>query len=404
MNRRICGNCFLFVCLLAFMTLAGCGGDNNSNNGNNSGNTGNGGNGPAGVTRPGSTPEHLYWANPTSGNIIVFTVDLSTGALTQSTTVQTGFTTLFAISSDPDGKFLYASGAKPNASTAVTIGYSIDKTTGNLTQIPGSPFDFGVFLVNTVNNASFLYGADNITNQIHTIAIDSSTGALTRLVASTSTGGDNPYSPRLNDARHLLAVANQTSNTISVFTVDASSGVPTLAPSAPFPVNSTTQAFCPPKGGCGSDVAFVNDNLYFGSAALGATSTTPDGNSIFGFSLAGDGVLTPLSSSPFPNLSFAPQTLAATQNGRNLYAANAGGGVVGYNVGGNGALTLIPGNPPNGSGYVAIDPQSKFLYAGDTGHTNGIVGYTIDQNTGALTPIAGATVGAGTQGGQIVIR
>jgi 6-phosphogluconolactonase (cycloisomerase 2 family) len=349
-----------------------------------------------------SPPEHLFWANPNSGDIVTFSIDAGNGALTQTAMEHTGFNPLFTISSDGSGKFLYASGIQGNSTTTSTIAYSIDKSTGDLPRITGSPFGFDVFFVNQVNSSSFLYAADNITNQIHTIAIDPMSGALTKLVSSTPTGGNDPFSPRFNASGNLLAVANQVSNNISVFTIDPNTGIPMLAPGSPFSVSSATNVSCPPKGGCGSDVAFVSSNLYYGNAALAAT--VQNGSTIFGFSVASNGSLSTLAGSPFSNPSFEPQTLAATPDGRFLYVANAGGGVVGYSVISSGALTLVPGSPQNGSGFVAVDSLSKFVYISDTTNTNGIVGYSIDSNTGALMVIAGTPVGAGAQGGQIVIR
>lgn len=398
MNQSNCRGLLPSICaLLLVIALSGCGGNTGSGNSGNNGNTTSGGG-----TSPTSSPEHLFWANPNSGDIVIFSIDASTGALMQAATEHTGFNQLFVISSDTNGKFLYASGMQGNATTTSTIAYNIDRSTGNLTRISGSAFSFGVFIVNQVNNANFLYAADNITNQIHTISIDPTSGALMKVVSSTPTGGNDPFSPRLNASGSLLAIANQVSNSISVFTLDPNTGLPTLAPGAPFSVSPTTDVSCPPKGGCGSDVAFVGNNLYYGNAALAAT--VQDGSTIFGFSAATNGSLTPLTGSPFTNPSFEPQTLAGTPDGRFLYVANAGGGVVGYSVATSGALMLVPGTPPNGSGFVTVDPQSKFVYVGDNTNTNGILGYTINSSTGSLTAISGMPVGAGAQGGQIVIR
>jgi 6-phosphogluconolactonase (cycloisomerase 2 family) len=400
MNQKLQKACVASLCLALITLLLGCGGSTGTgNSGMGAGNTTPGG--TAGGS-PSSPPEHLFWANPNSGDIVIFSIDAGNGTLTQTAIEHTGFNPLFTISSDGTGKFLYASGIAGNGTAASTIAYGIDKPTGGLTRISGSPFGFGVFFVNQVNSANFLYAADNITNQIHTIAIDPMSGALTKLVSSMPTGGNDPFSPRLNTSGSLLAVANQVSNNISVFTLDPNTGIPTPVPGSPFAVSPASDVSCPPKGGCGSDVAFVNSNLYYGNAALAAT--VQDGGAIFGFSVAGNGSLMTLTGSPFSNPGFEPQTLAATPDGRFLYVANAGGGVVGYSIVNSGALTLVPGSPQNGSGFVAVDSQSKFVYVGDTTNTNGIVGYSIDSNTGALKVIAGTPVGAGAQGGQIVIR
>jgi Abnormal spindle-like microcephaly-assoc'd, ASPM-SPD-2-Hydin/Lactonase, 7-bladed beta-propeller len=87
-----------------------------------------------------------------------------------------------------------------------------------------------------------------------------------------------------------------------------------------------------------------------------------------------------------------------------LYASLPGGGatsqIVGFSVGLDGTLTPIPGPPFNLSregGLVATDPDDQFLFVLNP-TTNTISVLSIDQNTGALTEVAGSPVSTPTPG------
>ena len=82
-----------------------------------------------------------------------------------------------------------------------------------------------------------------------------------------------------------------------------------------------------------------------------------------------------------------------TPNGKFLYAlapGSNGGMIVGYSVDASGGLTQV-GSPLSGTGIITfaedIDESGKFMYAGTD---SGIVGYQIDQTTGALSPVPGS--------------
>jgi len=81
-----------------------------------------------------------YVANYNDNDVSAYTIDATTGALTQITgspfTAGTGPT---SVAVDPSGKFAYAANATSNNVSA----YTINATTGALTQITGSPFVAG---------------------------------------------------------------------------------------------------------------------------------------------------------------------------------------------------------------------------------------------------------------------
>ena len=97
--------------------------------------------------------------------------------------------------------------------------------------------------------------------------------------------------------------------------------------------------------------------------------------------------------------------------GKFLYV-QAAQGVYGFSIqSGTGALTQITGSPfaasgPSSPGYsqpatlMAVDQMNHFLYVSTT---SGIAGFTINQTTGQLTPIAGSPFGAGVNGPWTIV-
>lgn len=86
------------------------------------------------------------------------------------------------------------------------------------------------------------------------------------------------------------------------------------------------------------------------------------------------------------------------------------GSILGYAINvQSGALTTVPGSPfqayLTGSATLAATPSGRFLYAPVvTGYnTYGIAGYSIDGNTGALTPISGSPFTLGSTVGRKII-
>jgi 6-phosphogluconolactonase len=126
---------------------------------------------------------------------------------------------------------------------------------------------------------------------------------------------------------------------------------------------------------------FINGLPYNGSQILA-----------YGINQA-DGTLTEIAGSPFsfPRLN-SIQGLAATPNGRFLYAADATGNIGAFSVNGaTGVPTTIPGSP-FASGLnlqLVVDPSGKFLYASDDDSPGGILAFTIDPS-GSLIPVSGS--------------
>ena len=83
-----------------------------------------------------------------------------------------------------------------NINDNTVSGYSIDRKTGALTPVPGSPFATGIlpFSVAVDPMAQFAYVTNRNSNTVSGYSIDRKTGALTPVPGSPFPTGDFPVS------------------------------------------------------------------------------------------------------------------------------------------------------------------------------------------------------------------
>lgn len=176
-----------------------------------------------------------------SDEVYVFSVDQSSGALTQ--VAQSPFTIIpnsapYGIAIHPSGNFLYV--ALSNSISAQTSGLAamtVDASTGALSLVAGSPFSAGTGFQQVAVHSSgkFLYAILNGDNNVYAFAIDQSSGALTPVSSSPFPTGNTPLSLVFDASGQFLLVGNFGDSTISVFQIDSSSGSLTQVSGSPFP-------------------------------------------------------------------------------------------------------------------------------------------------------------------------
>jgi 6-phosphogluconolactonase (cycloisomerase 2 family) len=120
----------------------------------------------------------------------------------------------------------------------------------------------------------------------------------------------------------------------------------------------------------------------------------------------GSGQLMPVAGSPFVaapiTQSFGPANrMAVDQTDKFLYLATSTG-LIGYTIEpATGALTMIPGSPFGATvknAFSIVVVASEQLYESPYASTGGIYGYSIDKNTGVLTAINGSPFNASCAG------
>jgi DNA-binding beta-propeller fold protein YncE len=132
--------------------------------------------------------------------------------------------------------------------------------------------------------------------------------------------------------------------------------------------------------------------------------TCSDSDKIFGFAIGPRGELTPLPRSPYDALDF-PEGIATSPDGRFVYTASVGrgdsdGAVFGFAIGGDGALTQVPGSPfaagvsPVG---ITILPNGRFVYASGGASGGELSAFGIDA-AGTLRPLPGSPFPTGGLG------
>jgi 6-phosphogluconolactonase (cycloisomerase 2 family) len=155
---------------------------------------------------------------------------------------------------DASGKFLYV--GQLSASTGVAA-FAINQTTGALTPIPGSPFNLGVAQIRASLTGEFLLGVAEIQD----------------------------------------AGASATDTHIHVFSLNATTGVPTEVSGSPFATTSAP-----------FDLAISPNGKFV--YTVGTDTTTATTGSIEGFQMdLASGALTKLSGSPFSSLPTAAQCM-----------------------------------------------------------------------------------------------
>jgi len=255
---------------------------------------------------------------------------------------------------DPTGNILYESGGPGASQGSDIVTMLIDANTGALTPIADSP-GFGVFIAVALNpTGTFLYGAGNpnISSSpggIWTGSISLTTGAVAPVATPTTQGGLGVTALAVHPSSKFLFAVDLSSATLFSYAIDPSSGALTL-------LNSIVYDFFPASL---SDVVVHPSGKFLYVTNWGVAT-------VLGFSIDGNGNLTPVPGSPFSSWGFNPSVLATDPAGKFLYVANSG----------------TSGLPP----YDGV-----------------VAGFTVDPNSGALTPIAGSPFPAAGSPGSIVI-
>ncbi len=278
---------------------------------------------------------------------------------------------------DPPGpcdlppKFAYVT------NTTGVSAYAIDPTTGEPTEIAGSPFALQSPPRFTVvdSEGQFLFSASFDDDNVSVFTIDATTGALTEVAGSPFATGDSPNGVAVNADSTLLAVANYISETISVYSI-AEDGVLTEVSGSPFVAGGDIVAIVFNEAG---------DLLYTGTQG-----------SLKIFTVASDGTLAAFGSSTFAGGGI-DDMIVFNPEGTRLYSTfSLGSQISGYEVADDGSVSPLANFPltgpsPSVDRPIGMDRLGTRLLIT---HVSGMFGYTIDMTTGNLSQSAGPLPGA----------
>jgi 6-phosphogluconolactonase len=243
------------------------------------------------------------------------------------------------ITVDPTGRFVYVANCAALCSgsgTGNVSGYAINKSTGALTPVPGSPFtaDNIPYAVTVDPTGQFAYVANFNSATVSVFKIDQCSGSLWSSTSSVPTGGQSAIALGLDPHGRFLYVTNTASDNVSAFAV-GSDGALTAVPGSPFASGDSTQGIAFDPSG---DFVYVTQ-----------------GFNVLGYSIAANGGLAPLASSPYAAPGFLV-SLVTDRSGHYVYGGASGSGVAAYKIEATtGDLTAVTGSPfPAGADTVFV--------------------------------------------------
>jgi len=268
--------------------------------------------------------------------------------------------------------------------------FRVDKTTGSITSVAGSPFltPGGGYPIRSVFHKSgkFLYSAmiPSLASNVWAFSVDSSSGALSPVPGSpfagqTLVGLGGTNSIALHPGGTYLYSSGPFMG-ITGYSIDTTSGVLSQLSGSPFV----------------STGAFFNTELAVHPSGNFLYMADLDADGVRVFPIASDGsVGAEISGSPFAS-GAAPRDLAFDPSGKFVFVPNEGDlNVTAFAVNvSTGALTLVgTADTGNGPSAVAVDSSGMFLYV--TNYWDGKVSaYSIDSASGALALVAGSPFAA----------
>lgn len=150
---------------------------------------------------------------------------------------------------DPSGRFLYAAIPSSTLGTSTSVfGYAIDPIAGTLTPITNSPFSAGESPVSAAADASgrFLYVVNNADsaggNSVSGFSIDASTGALSNIPGTPFSAAASPLSLAVEPGAQFAYVGFALSPKVRAFAIDQQTGALTEIFGSPFPADANIQA------------------------------------------------------------------------------------------------------------------------------------------------------------------
>jgi 6-phosphogluconolactonase len=343
-----------------------------------------------------SGPTFLLYASTGRNTVSGYSADRSTGVLTDlpgspfvSTPLLTNSESLII---DGLGTYLFVlnqvnSGCKECQSTSE---FSIDSM-GSLAPISGSPFPGSLFptIPDLSGNVIYTRGVDAGNNgTLEARLIDANSGSLT-LLATHSAPPNTLYDPLAMHPSNSFIYGDFLSFGISsgiwAGSISPTTGEVSVVAGSPF-------------GGMALNQVAIDSSGKYAFATYFIDGFTP-GETLVTFAIdPTTGALSVVNSAAFPSPNQISRVFAHPSREFLYIAGWNNNSILAYSIAADGSLTPIAGSPFSTVGLnpssMVTDDTGKFLYVAQP--FEGIIGagtisgFMIDQTTGALTPIAGS--------------
>jgi 6-phosphogluconolactonase len=360
----------LIVVGLFMFIISGCGTTPTSGGGSSSG--------------PSYSGLYAYVGNYDSNDISAYRIDPNTGTMEEITgspfTFEAGCTQPYGIAAYPNGKFLFVAW---QGSSEVSV-FKIDRNTGTLEEIAGSPFATGgapeYAFVDVFSRALYISNYDD--GNISQYKINSTTGSLEEISGSPVSAGSNPSKLVESSSGKFMYCLNFGSANVNAYSIASWGGLGANGSPTPSPSTGLGAAADP-----GGNYLYVN-------------GTTPDELTAYKiYSVSGTIEALPGASYSAPGI--FPYDMAVGKTGKYLYVAYKSSNNIysHYIYKDTGTLDasassfhISTDTTPH---MLAIDPDGKYLYVTNWGG-NSVSGYKLFSDTGTMELIAGSPHSAGT--------
>ncbi|HKA40840.1 MAG TPA: beta-propeller fold lactonase family protein [Burkholderiales bacterium] len=322
-----------------------------------------------------------YVANQSDNNVSVFRVDRSTGALLAASPATSPTGSAPSATATAQGRFLYVGcNGKVDA-------FRVNLNTGALTAIAGSPYAVAGVSGSAVAvspDGTYLYAGGGAT-KLYSFHI-SADGTLSAVAGS-------PYSWSTYSLTRLSAAGNFLfgSGSTDLLVFRTSAGAVTTPDHAT--AGNVVYDFAPMPGGRYAYSADYTANVraYSIDPVTGIMSQQP------GTYTAEQG--------------FSTRGAAVSPDGRFLYVLNRGGDVTRFNIAADGSLSPATGVVTTTGlnetfEHIVLDPDGRFLYLTNTAAAphNFLIGFTVNQITGALAVMPSSFLGGVNEQGMAFIK
>jgi YVTN family beta-propeller protein len=268
--------------------------------------------------------------DPDYGNVAMYTVNATTGALTSIGTIYGNCPGLCHPSSvvmDPSGKFAYVATGGGGFPYNVEM-YAINATTGALTSIGTidagiETIDAGIDSVSVAVDPSgkFAYVTNSGSNDVAMYTIEATTGALTSI--GTIAAGTDPVSVAVDPASKFAYVVNEnvgSAGNVSMYAINATTGALTSIGTIAVGTGPVSVAVDP-----SGKFAYVA-NSGSNDVSMYTINSTTGSLTLIGVIAAG----------------LSPTSIAIHPSGKFAYVTNSGSNDVSmYSIGSTGTLTLM---------------------------------------------------------------
>ncbi len=336
----------------------------------------------------GTTPYGIAMANDmsfvlvtdTSTNLVqVFYFNPGTGQLIPTGTPITTSASPSGIVLSPDNKYAFlASSGSPQLPV---LALQVVLPSGFLTQILGSPFTSGAGPtgITVTPDGAHLISANNSANTLSVFSINQTTGALAALTTAATGGNPNTVFASPNGA--FVYATNQTGGSVSAYAFNSVTGTLTPVAGSPFLAGGS------PYGGCVSTTGAFVFTAGYASDNLAVFSVNPI-----------TGVLTQVPGSPFAT-ALGPFAVSVSPNGNFVYVANTTSNSISVFAlnSTTGFLTPVAGSPfAAGIPVIALasSPNGQYLFAAGSS-SNNVAVFGVNSATGYLTQVASSPFATG---------